>query len=99
MDPSQSPKFRPTVRKDIVVCCRGRGEVARRSVGVQLLPSGLLSAAVDPGSPPRCGRRALHRLSSQTAGQHGGVEATEAKDRTIWLCYCIIFLLIFGLKG
>lgn len=82
-DPSHSLKFGLTVREDIVVCYRGRGEAARRSVGVQFLRTDPLPAAVDPGSSPHCGRRALHHLSSRAAGEHGGVAATEAQGQRL----------------
>ncbi len=70
-DPWRSPRFTLTVREDIVVCNRGRGKVARRPLRVQVLQSEPLSAAVDPGSPPHCGRRGLHHLTTRVMDSGG----------------------------
>lgn len=57
-----------TIRKHIVVNRGGRQETAQLWLGVVLLQSEPLSAAVNPCSPPHCRRWALHRFSSHTAG-------------------------------
>lgn len=101
-----------TLRKDVVVWYGGRWEAAPRPLGVQLLQSGPLSAAVDPGSPPRPGGRALHRPGLQTAGGHAGTEATETQRQSLkwntrqqgltsklpWILYSVLCLNCFGNK-
>lgn len=57
-----------TIRKYIIVNRGGRRETAQLWLGVVLLQSEPLSAAVNPCSPPHCRRWALHRFSSHTAG-------------------------------
>lgn len=70
-DPSHVPESALTIREHIIVRYWGRWERAQRPFRV--FKSDPLTAAVDPGSPPHCGGRALHRLSSQDT-------------RGTWLC-------------
>lgn len=57
-----------TIGKHVVVNRGGRRETAQLSLGVVLLRSEPLPAAVDPCSPPHCRCWALHRFSSHTSG-------------------------------
>lgn len=70
-DPSHVPESALTIREHIIVRYGGRWERAQRPFRV--FQSDLLTAAVDPCSPPHCGGRALHRFSSQDS-------------RGTWLC-------------
>lgn len=96
-------KIRLTVREDIVVCYRGRWEAALRPFGVLFLQSEPLPVAVDPGSPPHCGRGALHRLGSQTARGHGGGRSCRGTRTTpeikygqyILVCHWCLRLITF----